>query len=64
MSECNEGNEPQESTRGALTTARRFALVAENALANGDLRRARAALRNLLDATVSGGMLADRDLRA
>jgi hypothetical protein len=46
---CNECNESLEAARRALTTARRLALVAENALAGGDQRRAEAALRGLLD---------------
>ena len=54
MSECNECNE-------ALTAARRLALVAENAVANGDLRRAQAALRNLVDATVGSERNAARN---
>ena len=46
-SECNECNEALDWVRGSLTAARRLALVAENALANGDLCRARVALRDL-----------------
>ena len=49
--DCNECNEALEEARAAVSTARRLALVAENALANGDLRCALAALRNLHDAT-------------
>ena len=52
-SECNECNEALEAARGALTAARRLALVAQNALSNGDLGHARAVLRDLHDATVS-----------
>jgi len=47
--DCNECNEELRVARVALTAVRRLALVAENALANGDLRRARAALRDLHD---------------
>ena len=46
--DCNECNEALTSARTALATARRLALVAENALLNGDLPRARTALAGLL----------------
>ena len=51
--ECNECNEALEAARGA-TAAHRLALVAENALINGDLRRARAILRDLHHAAING----------
>ena len=51
---CNECNEALDAVRAALLAARRLALVAENALVNGDLRRAQTALRNLHHATTSG----------
>jgi hypothetical protein len=38
---CNECNEALNGVRAALATVRRLALVAQNALANGDLARAR-----------------------
>ena len=56
-SECNECNEALNAARAAITAARRLALVAENALVNGDLRRARAALQNLHDTTTKGATL-------
>ena len=46
---CNECNEALDAAREALRTARRVVLVAENALTNGDLFRARAALADLQD---------------
>jgi hypothetical protein len=52
--DCNECNEALSAARTALAAARRLALVAENALFNGDLPRARTALQNLHVAT-SGG---------
>ena len=45
--ECNECNEPLDGVRNALTLARRLAVVAENAIVNGDVHRARAALRQI-----------------
>jgi hypothetical protein len=39
---------------------RRLALLAGNALANGDLRRVQTALRSLHDMTASGGALDDK----
>jgi len=44
---CNECNEALYEARDALAAARRLALVAENALANGDIERARCALRGM-----------------
>jgi hypothetical protein len=38
--DCNDCNEVLNAVRAALTVARRLALVAENALVNGDLRGA------------------------
>ena len=55
--DCNECNEALDAARATLTAARRLALVAENALVNGDLRRARTAVRNLHDLTASRGTL-------
>ena len=46
---CNECNEGLEAARKTISTARRLALVADNAILNGDLPRARAALRELHD---------------
>ena len=49
--ECNECNDALETERAALAMARRLALVAQNALLNGDLRRVGALLRDLCDVT-------------
>jgi len=49
---CNECNEALNAVRAALTAARRLALIADNALVNGDLVRARSALHDLNDALV------------
>ena len=49
MLRCNECNDALETERAAL--ARRLALVAQNALLNGDLRRVGALLRDLCDVT-------------
>jgi hypothetical protein len=46
-SECNECNEALDAARDAIEAARRLALVADNAIVNGDLERAREALRDL-----------------
>jgi hypothetical protein len=54
-SECNECNEALDAARDAIATPRRLALVADNAIVNGDLQRARSALRDLHDAAASGG---------
>ena len=51
--ECNECNEALEAVRSVLTSARRLALVAENALINGDFPRARAVLHDLHDAVAA-----------
>jgi hypothetical protein len=48
---CNECNEALDAARTAIAVARRLALVAKNALINGDAQRAHAALRDLHDAT-------------
>lgn len=45
--DCNECNEALDAAREALAVARRLAMVADNAIMNGDLHRARAALRDL-----------------
>ena len=47
---CNECNEALEAARKALTVARRLGMIADNAIANGDVIRARAALRDLQEA--------------
>lgn len=44
---CNECNEALEAARAAITAARRLALVATNALLNGDLQRAQGALLDI-----------------
>jgi endonuclease/exonuclease/phosphatase (EEP) superfamily protein YafD len=43
----NECNEALDAAREALAVARRLATVVDNAILNGDLNRARAALQNL-----------------
>jgi hypothetical protein len=53
MDHCNECNERLDAARAAITAARRLALVAQNALTNGDVQRARVALRDIHDATAS-----------
>src|SRR5262249_11524671 len=53
MPDCNECNEALDVARAAITVARRLALVALNALVNGDAHRAHAALQDLRDATSS-----------
>jgi hypothetical protein len=45
--QCNECNEALAEARNALGVARRLALVAENAIVNGDLDRACAAVREI-----------------
>ena len=45
MSRCNECNDALETEHTTLAMARRLALVAQNALLNGDLRRIGALLR-------------------
>jgi hypothetical protein len=52
--DCNECNEALDSARTSIQTAGRLALVARNALINGDARRACVALQELHDATESG----------
>jgi hypothetical protein len=47
-SECNEA---LAAVQGVVAEQRRLAIVAENAIANGDLARARSALRELYNAT-------------
>jgi len=48
---CSECNEALDTARDAMAVARLLAIVAENALLNGDLQRARSALRDLREAT-------------
>ena len=48
--ECNECNEALDAARKPVAAALRLAMVADNAIANGDLKRARGALRDLQDA--------------
>jgi hypothetical protein len=50
---CNECNEALKVAVGTIQAARRLALVAENALSNGDLQRARSALGGLHEATAA-----------
>ena len=51
MVRCNECNDGLEMARGAVAMARRLALVAQNALLNGDLRRVGAVLQDICDVT-------------
>lgn len=51
--DCNECNEALDLARDAVAMARRLALVAQNALLNGDLRRVRSILQDLQDAASS-----------
>ena len=48
--ECNECNEALDATRKLVAAALRLAMVADNAIVNGDLKRARVALSDLQDA--------------
>jgi hypothetical protein len=52
---CNECNEVLEAARGAARTVHRLAMVALNAVANGDVARARAALESLLGTAARNG---------
>ena len=52
VARCNECNEALDAARLTMAAARRLALVADNALVNGDLAQTRRALREILDATV------------
>jgi hypothetical protein len=54
-SDCNERNEALQTERDVIAMTRRLALVADNALLNGDLQRARSALLNLQEATATEG---------
>ena len=53
--DCNECNEALQTARDVMAMTRRLALVAENALLNGDLQRARLALVDLQEANARGG---------
>jgi hypothetical protein len=48
--ECNDCNEALEAARKSVTAALRLAMVADNAIVNGDVKRARVALSDLQDA--------------
>lgn len=52
-SECHECSEALDAAREAVTVARRLAMVADNAILNGDFQRARAALRDLHQAVAA-----------
>jgi hypothetical protein len=52
-SECNECNEALDAALSLIRTVRRLALVAENALLNGELPRARTAIRDLHEVTLT-----------
>ena len=54
-SECNECNETLETARDLMAMTWRLALVAENALLNGDVQRARLALVDLQEANATDG---------
>lgn len=58
MFHCNKCNETLDAARGTVRDARRIAFVAENALANGDVTRARAALGELTEALTGFDLLA------
>jgi hypothetical protein len=47
--DCNECNEALDATRAAMRAEWRLAVIAQNALLNGDVRRASTALRDLHD---------------
>lgn len=51
VSRCNECNEALHTARAAIADARRLALIAQNALINGDVQRANTALRDLYEVT-------------
>jgi len=53
--DCHECNEALQTARDAMAMTRRLALVAENALLNGDLQRARLALVDLQEANARDG---------
>ena len=53
--DCNEWNEALDAARAAIEAMRHLALIAQNALGNGDLQRAWTAVRDLCDATAIGG---------
>jgi hypothetical protein len=54
--ECNECNESLDAVRAVLAAARRHAMVADNAIINGDLHRARTALRGLRDVVLASAL--------
>jgi hypothetical protein len=54
--DCNECNEALDASRKQIATARRLALLADNAIVNGDLLRARTALRDLYDAVTASAV--------
>jgi hypothetical protein len=49
-SDCNECNEALDAARKCAAAALRLAMVADNAIVNGDLKRARVALSDIQDA--------------
>jgi len=53
--DCNECNEVLQTARNVTAMTRRLALVAENALLNRDLQRARLALVDLQEANATDG---------
>jgi hypothetical protein len=60
-SECHECSEALAAAREAVTVARRLAMVADNAIVNGDFQRARAALRDLHEAVAATDYTAGHD---
>jgi hypothetical protein len=52
-SDCHGCNEALDAAREAVAVARRLAMVADNAILNGDLQRARAALRDFQEAVAT-----------
>jgi hypothetical protein len=57
---CNECNEALGVAREVVLVARRLAMVADNAVVNGDLKRACAALRDLLETLTASASDSDR----
>jgi hypothetical protein len=57
--ECHECSEALDAVREAVTVARRLAMVADNAILNGDFQRARAALRDLHETVAASHVVDD-----
>jgi hypothetical protein len=52
--ECNECNEAADAARARIGNARRLAFAAKHALENGDISRAKAALREVTEELTRG----------